>query len=842
MARLLGVDVQARLNLRGLVRRRYALAGVTRYGFATGLDRLVLLRVSDGVDGDALGAIGSPSASATAWVDLQAEPGTAVLEPVALAAAPLALLPLAWARGLVPLECAVEANDWLQQAEVLSLWEPLQRASADGPPASELQRQLIAYQQRLNALAAGPSALAAPELALPAESEGMEPLQPLLELLQQERLLRRQIDPDCWAPAARQPLDPRPWLQSWLGAQAEASPAPGACEAFSDRLMALFHLLPAEEQDGFGQRLADGLLAGLTAADPEPPQGLLPWLRLAEGVIGGFNSRRPRLQQLERELRRQALTAAMTLEDPAARGLSLMRLLQAEWIAEQPAWLEALAAAVDALVLQIGAASGDQAKAQKREAQQQLEQLIKAGASNLPLWKRLVLALDADTCYRLPSIQPPSACLVVFKGCLLVTSADLRDASRAARLALVALFERLLPRLWWQAPCLMQLLRDLRRFPLELTWLERESKLLEPWLTLQARGLGPSGAVLASGDDAGEPALLQLQQLLLLRLLSQEEHRAGLAQRLASLSPSPIQRLLFDGSELPLLEAATAGLADRCTSLLRLDAQQCGVEELMPLLPAPLDVTQAFRRILDHWRSQLASDRSDAPLPITVVITTYRPDLERLRLAVESLALQTARPQEVLVVDDGSPEPLASELRALLTLLSHAFQLPIRLLRQEQNLGQYACRNIALAACRTEAIAIQDDDDLSHPLRLQSQWQALQQGAVAVYARHLRLDQATAHPQPDGDGLGFWGDGITTLMVRRQAAVQLGGFYPVRSRGDVEFRARLRRQFGPEALKTLKQPLYLMRASSGTVSSDFEYGCSLRLRQWRRLMNGALLV
>lgn len=842
MARLLGVDVQARLNLLGLVRRRYALPGITRYGFAAGLDHLVLLHASDGVGCDALHAIGAPSASAMAWVDLQAEPGFEAVEPVPLAAAPLALLPLAWARGLLPLECAVEATDWLQQAEVLGLWEHLQQISADGQPASELQRQLTTYQQRLNALAAGPSALAAPEMALPAESEGMEPLQPLLELLQQERLLRRQIAPACWAGGLRRPLDPLPWLQSWLSATAEVPPAPAACETFSDRLMALFHLLPAEEQDGFGQRLVEGLSAGLTPAEPEASQGVLPWLRLAEGVIGGFNSRRPRLLQLERELRRRALTAAAALEDPSARGLSLMRLLQVEWIAEQPAWLEGLAAALDALVLQIGSASGDQARAQKREAQQQLEQLIKAGASNLPLWKRLVLALDADTCYRLPSIQPPSACLVVFKGCLLITSADLRDASRAARLALVALFERLLPRLWWQAPCLMQLLRDLRRFPLELTWLERESKLLEPWLTLEARGLGPAGAALASADAAGEPPLLQLQLLLLQRLLSQEEHRAGLAQRLASLSPAPMQRLLFQGSELPLLEAATAGLADRCISLLRLQAQQCGVEELMPLLPAPLDVTQAYRRILDHWRTHDATDGSGATLPITVVITTYRPDRERLRLALESLALQTARPQEVLVVDDGSPEPSAADLRQLLTLLSHAFQLPIRLLRQEQNLGQYACRNIALAACRTEAIAIQDDDDLSHPQRLQCQWQALQRGAVAVYARHLRLDQATAHPQPDGDGLGFWGDGITTLLVRRQAAVQLGGFYPVRSRGDVEFRGRLRRQFGPEALKTLEQPLYLMRASSGTVSSDFEYGCSLRLRQWRRLMNGALLV
>jgi len=406
-------------------------------------------------------------------------------------------------------------------------------------------------------------------------------------------------------------------------------------------------------------------------------------------------------------------------------------------------------------------------------------------------------------------------------------------------MALVSLFERLLPRLWWQAPLLVQLLRDLRRFPIEITWLERESKLLDPWLTLQSRGLGPVGAVLAPAD---EPPLLQLQLLVLQRLLSQEEHRTGLAQRLAALAPSPIQRLLQGGSELPLLEAATAGLSDRCLSLLRLQAQQWGVEELLPLLPAPLDVSAAFRCTLEHWRQHFSGAVGAVTLPISVVITTFSPDLPRLRLALESLALQTGLPQEILVVDDGTPEPLAAELRNLLLLMGHALGLPIRLLRQPHNQGQYACRNIAINASCGEAIAIQDDDDISHPLRLARQWQAMQQGAIAVYARHLRLDQATARPQADGDGLGFWGDGITTLLVRRQAAVRLGGFYPVRSRGDVEFRARLRRQYGDSALRSLEQPLYLMRAASDTVSSDFEYGCSLRLRQWRRLITRQLLV
>lgn len=806
------MDVQTRLNLRTLVQRSYAIEGINRYVFVAGLDRLLLVQRVDSL-------LSNQPPPGSAWVDL--DQLHIVIDNASLPNSdgrPYALLPLTWSRGLLERRVVPDASCWQRDAASLSLWSWLEPSAQTGSDQvySELQMRLVKYHQQLADLS-------------PGDCKGA------LALLQRERSLRLQVEPACWQGAPRPPLQPSAWLMAFFadGQAADTS----SCEDFSDKLTAILQLLPEHEQDAFAQALASCLLSGL--ATSEPTASLLPWLRLVEGFVGGLNSRRPHLQHLEQDCRCRAILVALQLQEPGDQGLALMRLLQVQLVAEHPNWLAALAACVDALVLQIGAATGDNAKVEKRRAQQQLEQLIKAGSSHLLLWRQLVLQLDADTCYRLPTVQSPSACLVVLKGLLLLTSADLRDVSRATRMALVSLFERLLPRLWWQGPLLMQLLRDLRRFPIEVTWLERESLLLDPWLTLQSRGLGPSGAVLAPAD---EPPLLQLQLLVLQRLLSQEEHRTGLAQRLAALAPSPIQRLLSAGSELPLLEAATASLSDRCLSLLRLQAQQLGVEELLPLLPAPLDVSAAFRCTLEHWRQHFKGAVGAVTLPISVVITTYAPDLPRLRLALESLALQTGLPQEILVVDDGTPEPLAAELRNLLLLLRHALGLPIRLLRQPHNQGQYACRNIAINASCGEAIAIQDDDDISHPLRLACQWQAMQQGAIAVYARHLRLDQATAHPQADGDGLGFWGDGITTLLVRRQAVVRLGGFYPVRSRGDVEFRARLRRHYGDSALRNLEQPLYLMRAASDTVSSDFEYGCSLRLRQWRRLITRQLLV
>ncbi|MGL6134952.1 MAG: glycosyltransferase family 2 protein, partial [Prochlorococcaceae cyanobacterium] len=291
-----------------------------------------------------------------------------------------------------------------------------------------------------------------------------------------------------------------------------------------------------------------------------------------------------------------------------------------------------------------------------------------------------------------------------------------------------------------------------------------------------------------------------------------------------------------------LVMAAAACLPSRSVSLARLAAERSGVGELLPPLLAPAPLERAYAAILDHWRGCFAAEAGRERAPIAVVITTYAPSLALLAPVLESLALQTLWPEEIWLVDDGSPPDAAGALAELVASCRRRLGLPLRLLRRPRNQGQYGCRNLVVEATKAEALAIQDDDDLSHPLRLALQWQALQQGRAAVYARHLRLDQADAAPQPDGDGGFFFGDGITTLMVGTTTARQLGGFYPVRSRGDVEFRGRLERRFGGAQVQRLEQPLYLMRGATSTLSSRFEYGCSLALPGWRALMAREVLV
>ena len=403
----------------------------------------------------------------------------------------------------------------------------------------------------------------------------------------------------------------------------------------------------------------------------------------------------------------------------------------------------------------------------------------------------------------------------------------------------------------------MKLLHDLRRFPLRTAWLQADNAELLPALVrLHSRGVAPPPPdngpeplqlrPLAEEELPGEPEdprrLLRLQLTLLLRLVRGEEERGALLRLASGAGKTPLLRLLDGDDEEALVLAVAAGLPSRAVGLARMAAERLGVPELLPvLLPATGGVQAVFGACLALWRQQLPPPAQRPTLPITVLFTCHRPRLALLRQALESVALQSVAVAEVLVVDDGTPQPEAAALAALLEQAAAELDLPLRLLRQPANQGQYACRNLAIEQMAGEVLAIHDDDDLSHPLRLELQWQALQQGAAAVYGRHVRLDETSGAPQADGDGGRFFGDGITTLLLRRRTALELGGFYPVRSRGDVDFRRRLELRYGAAPVVRLGAPVYLMRGSAATVSSAYEYGCSLGLPSWRRLMRQGLL-
>jgi|GEM_PF-1618765 len=97
---------------------------------------------------------------------------------------------------------------------------------------------------------------------------------------------------------------------------------------------------------------------------------------------------------------------------------------------------------------------------------------------------------------------------------------------------------------------------------------------------------------------------------------------------------------------------------------------------------------------------------SPAPPEIAVIIATYkRPHL--IERALDSVAAQTLRPAEIIVVDDCSGDHTGEVVRAW----SMARAVPVHFIAMAENSGVGAARNRALEQARSEYAAFLDSDD-----------------------------------------------------------------------------------------------------------------------------------
>lgn len=103
---------------------------------------------------------------------------------------------------------------------------------------------------------------------------------------------------------------------------------------------------------------------------------------------------------------------------------------------------------------------------------------------------------------------------------------------------------------------------------------------------------------------------------------------------------------------------------------------------------------------------------------VSVVIPAYR-CAATIGGAIKSVLAQTRPPDEIIVVDDGSPDDLAPALAP--------FEAQIRLLRKS-NGGASSARNMGIDACTGDLVALLDSDDFWHPGKLASQ--------LAVFQKH----------------------------------------------------------------------------------------------------------
>jgi glycosyltransferase involved in cell wall biosynthesis len=118
-----------------------------------------------------------------------------------------------------------------------------------------------------------------------------------------------------------------------------------------------------------------------------------------------------------------------------------------------------------------------------------------------------------------------------------------------------------------------------------------------------------------------------------------------------------------------------------------------------------------------------------SPLLISVALCTYNAS-RYLQQELQSIAAQTKLPDEVVVCDDGSLD----DTLAILERFRRTVCFPVRIFRNETNLGRTKNFEKAIGLCGGDLIALADFDDVWYPKKLQVLCAALETDSQAGYA------------------------------------------------------------------------------------------------------------
>ena len=178
------------------------------------------------------------------------------------------------------------------------------------------------------------------------------------------------------------------------------------------------------------------------------------------------------------------------------------------------------------------------------------------------------------------------------------------------------------------------------------------------------------------------------------------------------------------------------------------------------------------------------------PQTVAVVVPVYNATF--LADALDSVFQQTRPPDEVFVIDDGSPEPDA------VTDAVARWRARVVLLRQP-NAGAGAARNAGVTAARSELVAFLDADDRWTPTFLQDQLSFLQQhpdvdlvyadaaivgGTRSAGRTFMSLCPSTGHVTLASLLAQRCTVLTSTVVARRALVVEAGGFDVTLRRGQ----------------------------------------------------------
>lgn len=143
---------------------------------------------------------------------------------------------------------------------------------------------------------------------------------------------------------------------------------------------------------------------------------------------------------------------------------------------------------------------------------------------------------------------------------------------------------------------------------------------------------------------------------------------------------------------------------------------------------------------------QISATIGSTLLPVSVVIPCFR-CADTIGRAIESVQTQTARPREIILVDDASNDATPNLLERLAANYDGPGRMVVICL--EKNSGAAIARNVGWSAATEQFVAFLDSDDSWHPRKLEIQYRLMDQIPEIAVSGHLHVvSSQTMRPSP----------------------------------------------------------------------------------------------
>ncbi|MDQ2070133.1 glycosyltransferase [Natronospira bacteriovora] len=190
----------------------------------------------------------------------------------------------------------------------------------------------------------------------------------------------------------------------------------------------------------------------------------------------------------------------------------------------------------------------------------------------------------------------------------------------------------------------------------------------------------------------------------------------------------------------------------------------------------------------------------DMSVKVSVLMAAYNGE-DNLGMAARSILEQSWENLELVIVDDASTDDTWRIIESLMAEDSRVVGI-----RQEQNGGAYVARNTALQHASGDYVVVNDADDWAHPQKIETQMltQLAKDAPLSNMSFRVRIDpEMVAQPRLDSPHVPIIHNDYSALMLKRERALEMGGWDSVRFSADAEFVERLRALEGAHAVKKI---------------------------------------